>query len=60
MDIQDLSNAQLLEEFTDMVRWRHYDPHGSERPSKFDLYDLQAELRRRLENKSSETTRDIQ
>lgn len=47
--ITDLSNADLLEQYADMVRWWHYDPMCSERPSEFDVDDLQAEVRRRLD-----------
>lgn len=49
MSLQDLPNPDLLEQYSDMVRWHHYDPMGAKRPSKFELDDLEAEVLRRLE-----------
>lgn len=49
MGVQKLSNEDLLEQYTDMVRWSHYDPMGASRPSSFEIEDLRAELRRRMQ-----------
>jgi hypothetical protein len=48
MSLSELSNEDLLEQYTDMVRWWHYDPMGAKRPSEFDVDDLGSEMRRRL------------
>ena len=52
MRIDKLSDATLLEEYSDMVKWYHYDPMCTKQPSKFDLDELEAELRRRLRGAS--------
>lgn len=49
MSLETLSNPDLLEQYADMVRWHHYAPMDDKRPSEFDLDDLQAEVRRRLD-----------
>ena len=49
MSLETLPNPDLLEQYADMVRWYHYDPMGAKRPSEFDLDDLEAEVRRRLD-----------
>ena len=49
MSLQALPNEDLLEQYADMVRWWHYDPMCAKRPSEFELDDLEAEVRRRLE-----------
>ena len=49
MSLETLSNPDLLEQYTDMVCWNHYDPMGAKRPSKFSMDELRAELRRRLD-----------
>lgn len=49
MSLQELSNSDLLEQYTEMVRWHHYDPLCAQRPSRFALDGLEAEVRRRLD-----------
>lgn len=46
--LQDLPHNELVDQFTDMVRWYHYDPYCADRPSQFEFDDLEEELRRRL------------
>ena len=53
-----LSNEALVEQFTSMSRWWHYDPVGRAQPSRFELEDLETELRRRLDAGSNETPAD--
>lgn len=56
--LQDLPYNDLLDQFTDMVRWFHYDPHGAARPSEFELDDLEDELRRRLASNEAPQSND--
>jgi hypothetical protein len=46
---RDLDNTALLAQYTALVRWKHYDPSCVDRPSPFDLEDLESELRFRLD-----------
>ena len=52
MDINKLSDHELLDQFERMVCWYHYDPHGRKKPSEFDKNELRHELRERLEKSS--------
>lgn len=52
-ELSNLSHQDLVEQYSDLVRWFHYDPHAAPRPSEFDLDDLQEELLRRLEGPAS-------
>lgn len=46
--IKNLSNDELMRQFSAVSRWDHYDPTGRPSPSKFELDELDEELRRRL------------
>jgi len=47
MKIEDLSNTELLAEYSYAVKSDHYDPLGDMRP-KFDSYELRAEIFKRM------------
>lgn len=53
--VETLSNEDLVEQFSNMVRWWHYDPAGRAQPSSFALEDLHEEIHRRL-NSMGETS----
>lgn len=48
---QDLDIHDLVEQYTDMVKWYHYDPMGAARPSAFDQDELANEILRRMRGK---------
>ena len=58
MSLENLSNPDLLEQYADMVRWYHYDPMGAKRPAEFNLDDLEAEVRRRLDGNAPAVDED--
>jgi hypothetical protein len=51
ISLDDLDDRELVEQFTYMVKWDHYDPMGAERPSIFDTDELGAEIRQRMQGK---------
>jgi hypothetical protein len=46
--IKKLSSYELIDYYSDAVKYWHYDPHGGNKP-KYDMYDLERELRARLD-----------
>ena len=46
--VSDLSTNELLDQYTSMVRWTHYDPMCRPQPSSFSVDELGDELLRRL------------
>ena len=46
--LETLSNEELVDQFSNMVRWWHYDPARRAQPSSFALKELHEEVHRRL------------
>lgn len=48
MSIEKLSAHDLIEDFEDAVKIRHYDPCGDMQPPKFTIAELRKEIFRRM------------
>ncbi len=46
-DIADLSNHELLQEYSYCVKQRHYDPVDSMEPT-YNMYELEDEIKHRM------------